>query len=416
MLARFCTYAVLRNLRFFDPFFLLFLLHDVGVDFITAGTLLAFEKVLGGALEVPLGVLTDRYGRRRSLIGSFTLAAVAFVIFGVAAHGIWTLPLLYLGQTVYAVAEAARSGSHKAIILDWLTREGRPKEKAQILGVTRFFSKSSAGIAALAAGLIVWRSGSFTWLFYLAIVPTLLAAGLLWTYPRTLEGSLRQSRKAGVRLPGTWAGLKQAARRPGVLGMIAVSVLFESQIKLALVYLQPFLAERLAEVDLTVTAGIGALAYGGWFFLQGLAAGSASLFAPRLERRFGGSEAAIRRIHRWGAAALVSLALLGVFTDGMLGLAGLPLFAALAALQNARRPLFVSALDDHMDRHYRATTLSLESQLRGWAYAVSALVAGALADASNIGWALGWMGIALAVAVVLGGAQTTSLDAPVPGK
>ncbi len=404
MIARFCTYAVLRNLRFFEPFFLLFLLHDVGVDFVAAGALLAYEKLLGGALEVPLGVVTDRLGRRRSLIASFSLAAAAFALFAWAAHTpAWTLPLLYVGQTLYAVAEAGRSGSHKAIMLDWLTQQGRRDEKTKVIGLTRFFSKSSGGAAALVAGVIVWGTGHFTALFWAAMVPTLGAALLLWTYPRSLEGSLRRTRPAEGPRPSAWAGLRQAARRPGLLGLIGASVLFESQIKLALVYLQPFLADRLAEVNLTVTAGVGAIAYGAWFFLQGLAAGSASLLAPRLEARAGGAGDAITRIHCWAAAALVGLAALGGLAEGALGLVGLPIFAALAALQNARRPLFVTALDDRMDGDYRATTLSAESQLRGWAYAGSALVAGALADAGGVAWALAWMGLALLAAVLLGG-------------
>ncbi|MCA9547630.1 MAG: MFS transporter, partial [Myxococcales bacterium] len=278
MIARFCAYAVLRNLRFFEPFFLLFLLHDVGVDFVAAGALLAYEKLLGGALEVPLGVVTDRLGRRRALIASFSLAAAAFAVFAWAAHTrAWTLPLLYLGQTLYAVAEAARSGSHKAIILDWLTQQGRRGEKTRVIGTTRFFSKASGGAAALIAGSIVWGTGHFTALFWAAMVPTLGAAALLWTYPRSVEGSLSQRPPESPEGPGLWAGLAQAAKRPGLLGLVAASVLFESESKLALVYLQPYLAARLAAVELPVAAGVGAVIYGAWFFIQGLLAGSASL-------------------------------------------------------------------------------------------------------------------------------------------
>jgi hypothetical protein len=397
MILRFCLYGVLRNLRFFEPFFLLFVLQDVGLDFTTAGTLLAYEKILGGALEVPLGVLTDRLGRRRTLIASFSLAALAFAVFGWAAGGPEPLLLLYVGQTLYAVAEALRSGSHKAIMLDWLTHTGRRDARARVIGLARFFSKTSSGLAALVAGVVVWQTGQFAALFWLAIPPTLGAAALLYSYPRMLEGAL-QRREPGAPT-GLWAGLRAAATQPGVLGLIGVSVAFESQIKLAIIYLQPYLASHLEAAHLTVAGGIGAVLYGAWFATQGVVAGAASLLSARFGAR--GERRALNSIHRGAALALLALGLLGGASHGALGLLSLPLFAALAAAQNLRRPLFVTALDDQMHADYRATTLSAESQLRGWAYAASALVAGALADASSVPWALGWMGAVLGATLLV---------------
>lgn len=397
MIARFCTYAVLRNLRVFDPFLVLFLLHDVGLDYVAVGALLAWQKLLSGLLEVPLGVATDRWGRRRALIISFSLAALAFVGFALApSRGALTVPLLYAAQSIYAVAEAARSGSHKAIILDWLTRQGRRAEKTAVIGRTRFFSKTSGGAAALIGGLIVWQTGRFAPLFWAALLPTLAAVGLMLSYPRALDAPDPAAQAA--ERPGLWRGLAAAARRPGLLGMLLISVAFESQIKLALVYLQPFLADALGAVSLDVAAGIGAVIYGAWFFVQGLAAGLASLLSARLA---GDDPArALRRIHQAAALALALIGLLGWLAGG-LALVVLPVFLALAALQNARRPIFVAALDDVMDPRFRTTALSVETQARSWSYALGALLAGALADWQGPGLALLGMGIILGGAVAL---------------
>ena len=408
MIVRFCAYAVLRNLRFFEPFLVLFLLHDAGLSYLGVGALLAYEKVLSGALEVPLGVATDRWGRRRALVLSFTLAAAAFAVFGLAAGSAHTLPLLYLGQTLYGVAEALRSGTHKAIILDWLDGEGRADEGTAVIGTTRFFSKTAGGASALLAGGLVFATGGFTPLFWAAIVPTLACAAMISTYPARLEGDLGGA--AGPR-PALWAGLKDAARRPGVGGLVLASVLFESQVKLALAFLQPYLAGGLDAIELDVVGGVGALAYGAWFFVQGLAAGFASLGAPRLERAAGGPRPALRWAHGFAAVGLLLAGALATWAPDW-RVVGLLAFVALAALQNARRPILVAALGAVMDKRYRATTLSVEAQARSWTYALTAVSLGALADHAGLGAAFLGMGAVVACARFFDGPQPATPSMP----
>lgn len=398
MIRRFCAYAVLRNLRFFDPFLLLFLLHDVGLSYLEIGALIGWEKLLSGALEVPLGMATDRWGRRRALIASFGLASVAFVLFALAPGRPMTLPLLYVAQSIFAVAEAARSGSHKAIMLDWLTREGRRDEKTAVIGKTRFFSKTAGGLAALIGGAVVWATGSFTPLFWCALVPTLGVVALIWGYPRALDASNATPAVEGAPVVGFWSGLSAAARRPEWLALLLVSVAFESQIKLAILYLQPFLADALGTISVDVVAGAGAVVYGAWFMVQGLAAGVASLFSARLAG--GDPRRALRRLHWAGAGVLLLIGGAGLVA-GQWAFLLLPAFLMLAALQNARRPIFVATLDDAIDPRFRATALSVETQARSWGYAISAVAAGALADHGGPGLALLGMGATLAVVVVV---------------
>ena len=124
MIKRFCLYAILRNLRFFDAFFVLFLLFELNLSYTLIGAVLAYEKVIMGFLEIPLAVVSDRLGRKRALVLSFTAASIAFAIFGCTSDSAYALPLLFLGQTIYGVAESLRTGAHKAIALDWLSTEG----------------------------------------------------------------------------------------------------------------------------------------------------------------------------------------------------------------------------------------------------------------------------------------------------
>ena len=101
----FYLYAISRNLRFFEAFFVLFLLLDLELSYTLVGVVLAYEKLLLGICEVPLAVIADRLGRRRALMTSFALASVAFAIFGLAAVSSSATALVFVGQTVYGVGE-----------------------------------------------------------------------------------------------------------------------------------------------------------------------------------------------------------------------------------------------------------------------------------------------------------------------
>ncbi len=375
---RFETYAALRNLRFGDAFLLLFYLHDLDLGLAEAGALLALEKWVLMALEVPLAVVADRVGRRRTLMLAFFVTAVALAGLAWAAGAAHPLPLATAAVTVMGVGEALRTGTHKALMLDWLGRVGASAQKTSVVARQRMWSKTAAGVAALGGGLMVWSTGRFAPLFWASVLPALLVVPLIATYPAMLDAVPRAAIASGAPRPRPWALLT----RPGVLAMLVPSVLFESQVKLALAWLQPFFEQAAGRVDLVVVGGVGAVALGAYGFATGVLAGGASILGLGAAARWGAA-VALRRAH--GAAA-VALAVTALGLACGLEPVGLAALAILAALQNARRPLFVAALDEVMDGAWRATTLSIESQLRGALYGLSAVALGALADATGVLW------------------------------
>lgn len=396
MIRRFCAYAALRNLRLFDPFMVLFLLHDLRLDFTLVGLVIAYEKALVSALEVPLAVVADRRGRRRTLTLSFVLAAVAMI--GLALAGRTGSPLTaVLGAlSLYAVAEALRTGTHKAIMLDWLTRRGERDRKVEVIGTTRFFSKTSAGAAAMIGGLVVWLGGAYAPLFAASAVPTALCAALVWSYPRELDETTEAPPAKSDA--GRWQRLMAGIRRPGLLWLVIPSVLFESQLKLAGSFVQPALAKGVDALDLTVVGGVGAVVYGAWHLTAGLLAGGASLGASTLVQRAGGVGRALFAAH------LAAAAVLGVTAAGLIGgllAPGLVLMLGLGAVQNARRPIWVAAVDDVMDPRWRATTLSAESLARAVVHALTAIVVGVVADHAGLGAAFAVMAALVGLAAAL---------------
>ena len=67
---KFSIYGFLKNLKFFDPFIILFF-REMGLSFLEIGTLFSIREITINVFEIPTGVIADTYGRRISMIFSF---------------------------------------------------------------------------------------------------------------------------------------------------------------------------------------------------------------------------------------------------------------------------------------------------------------------------------------------------------
>ncbi|TDI12215.1 MAG: MFS transporter [Acidobacteria bacterium] len=385
MLTRFCLYSVLKNLRFADPFLVLFLL-DINFSYTGIGLLLGFERLLSGLLEVPTGILADRWGRRSSLAACFLFYTVSFLVFAHTAglSGAQQTVWLYAAATLFSLGEALRTGSHKAIILDWLDARGESGRTTRVIGIARTFSKASSGMAALVGGLVLYFTGGYRALFQLSAVAAVAGFVLMLTYPRELEGEQwrEPTRATGSPRPSLLRRLAVLAAAPGILPLFFHSVVFESQTHLLLkYYLQPFLREGLEARGILIM-GAGALWVGANEAVRDGLGGLGAWLSPTIERSSGGGIPALRRSYRLCLVLSLSLGL--CYYQGWL-LGGLAVLALLTMLQNARRPLFISAFNRVMDRPQRATTLSIESQSRSLATAALLPLMGVLADHLSLG-------------------------------
>ena len=86
------------------------------------------KKFLWVALRFPLALAADRFGRRTGLSLSFGLVSLACLIFWSANRTDSPLFFVYLGISIYGIAEALRTGSHKAMVLHWLELKKRERE------------------------------------------------------------------------------------------------------------------------------------------------------------------------------------------------------------------------------------------------------------------------------------------------
>ena len=183
---KFCTYGFLKNLRFFEPFLILFFLEK-DLSYLQIGVLYTLREVTRNILEVPAGVAADVLGRRRTMISSFSFYILSFLIYSLSR----SMLLLAAATVVFGLGEAFRTGTHKAMIFDYLERYGWADQKVHYYGNTRSWSQAGSALSALLAAALVFHSGRYLYIFLYSTIPYVLGLGLMLTYPAWLDGQAR---------------------------------------------------------------------------------------------------------------------------------------------------------------------------------------------------------------------------------
>ena len=404
MYYKFRLYGFLKNLRFFDPFLILFF-REAGLSFLQIGTLFSIREIATNLLEVPTGVIADSFGRRKAMLASFSAYILSFAVFYLfPGFGPYALAMVQ-----FAFGETFRSGTHKAMILEYLRLKGLEHLKVDYYGHTRAGSQLGSAFASLIAAGLVLYSGSYRVVFLGSIVPYLLGLVLFLTYPKELDGELIPvsggwRKKLGKRLRLTGKGFISMFKNPATLRGLLQSAAFDGIFKGTKDYLQPILkAQALAlPVFLSLSGDQRtALVVGVLYFLLHLGTSISAQSAGRMER-LGGLTRGVNLTYG-GGLGLLLLAGLGAWLK-VYGLA-IAAFVGLYLLQNLRRPLMVGYLSEVIDHRLMASGLSVESQLKTVVLAVLAPVVGLLADRLGVGPALmavAGLGLALAPALRVG--------------
>lgn len=376
MLTRFCLYGFLKNQQYFEPFLWLALLGK-GLSFTQLGLLVGFREICINLLEVPSGAVADVLGRRRSMVASMLAYMGSFVVFALA-DAFW---LLFVAMAAFAAGAAFRTGTHKAIIFDWLTHEGRSDEKTRTYGLTRSYSKLGSALSAVVAGALVFAVRDYDVIFWACLVPYALNVINLATYPAYLDGPRPERRGVGQIFRTLLAAIVAAWRRRPLRRLLIESMGFEGLFKAAKDFIQPILKAAVIAAPIATALSADrrtAIAVAVVATAVHLLSSFASRHAGAFVERVGGERRAGRLL--W-AVDFGSFAILG---GGIaLGQSALMVlaFMLLAIAQNFWRPILVGRCATHSDADQMATVLSIESQAKSLFVAVLAPVLGWSVDA-----------------------------------
>ena len=409
MLLRFCIYGFLKNLRFFEWFFILFL-RQKGLSFTEIGMLIGYRELCVSLLEIPSGGVADLYGRRRSMILSFLAYIGSFVLFALCRERDWLM--LAPAMTMFAVGEAFRTGTHKAMIFDYLSREGRVSEKTRFYGTTRSWAKAGTAVCVvIAAGLVFVsaRSGpaDYAILFWASLVP--YCAGLLnflW-YPNYLDATPADPLSPRCVVRHMLQSFRDCWQQIRLRSLIAENMAYQGLFESTKDYVQPLVKQWAVLLPLALglsadrrTAILMVLVAVPIAVVEAIGSKQADRFA----RACSGEERAA-----WAGwlATLVLYALLApslywardyTLASGV----AVASFAMLYLVANLWRPVQLSRYDAFAGGEKGATILSIEAQAKSLTIVVLAPVTGCLVDHYGLA-ALACVGVAVAALRLLTG-------------
>lgn len=147
---------------------------SIGINAVGVGTVTALLLALNLVLDIPSGILADKWSRKGMLFVSAVSLAIGSVILGLS-NG---LPMYAVGYLFYSVYVVSTSGTYQAIMYDSLHVEGRSKQYSKINGRAYALFLAGAGVANVASGFISnWFSFSTT--FYITVISCALNALLI---------------------------------------------------------------------------------------------------------------------------------------------------------------------------------------------------------------------------------------------
>jgi MFS family permease len=403
MLFRFSLYGFLKNQQYYEPFIILALLEK-GLSFFSIGLLIGFRELCVVFLEIPSGAIADLYGRRRSMILSFFSYIASFVIFAFGAR----LGVLFVAMFFFAIGEVFRTGTHKAMIFDWLQRQGRLDQRTKVYGFTRSWAKIGSALSALLAACFVFWSGKYSTVFLFCVFPYAINIVNLIGYPKYLDGEAKKNVSISAAARILAEAIRLSFVRKRLRHLFYESMLWEGVYKVTKDYLQPVLKRFALILPALVALPVffaqldetkrSAVVIGVVFAVNFLVMGIFSRNAHRIKDWFGTEDNLVMMLWR------ANLMIYGLMTVCLV--VGRPLLAAICfigagALQNVFRPAQISRFDACSSLDMRATILSVESQAKSGAAAIISPIVGYAVDrlsvletaADSLFWPASLMGV-----------------------
>ena len=392
MFFRFSAYGFLKNLRFFEPFILL-IFRSYGLTFFQIGILYSIRDIATNLLEIPTGIAADAFGRRRAMVSAFVSYLLSFIMLYFLADYIY----LILAIILFAFGEAFRSGTHKALILEYLNIHQISDLKVYYYGLTRSASQLGSALNALIAAALVFYTGSYRIMFLAAVIPYLLDLINVASYPKELDGDIPgvKREEIWIRLRGTLEGFIKIFRDGKVLRALLNSAGFGAFFKSTKDYLQPILAAMALSLVIFENyqgAQREALIIGSIYFGIYLLTSLASRQSYNFSSRFSSLSRAVNITY---LAGVILLIISGVSSSLQVNVLAVICFILLFILNNIRRPINVGLISDQISSNIMASGLSAEAMMTTILSAIIAPLLGYLADILSVGGGISIIGVVM---------------------
>lgn len=390
---KFGLYGFLKNLRFYESFLILFFLEK-GIDYLKIGFLYSIREITIILLEIPSGLIADVLGRKKTLMTSLLFYMISFGIFYFSND----YGLMILAMIIFAIADAFRTGVHKAMIFQYLKSRGRSDQKADYYGHTRSWSQTGSAISSLIAAVMVFYYGSYKIIFAASVIPYVLDFILISSYPDFLNGEIKHIgkfslwKKSKLIFRAFYRSFKKLEFLRSLTSLSLHTGYYRAikdyiqPIMMSLALTLPFLSELQKKQKTALVVGIL------YFFIYLLTA-----YTSRHSGRF---KALYRNYSKPMNLTLIAGLTAGIisgifYSISLFGIA-IIIFMMILMIENLRKPVGVAYVAELSHDEAMATVLSVQSQSQSLFAALIAPLVGLTAQYAGVG-----AGIAITTAFLL---------------
>ncbi|HZC15284.1 MAG TPA: MFS transporter [Caulobacteraceae bacterium] len=208
--------ARLYAFKFSDSFILIFPLYaamfvDAGLSPVQISIVLIAWSVTAFVLQIPSGIIADRWSRRLLLVLAQIAWGAGFVVWLIWPH-FWGF---LIGLVLWGIKSAFTSGTFEALLYDELKAQGRADDYTRVYGRTRAVQAFATVLAALGAALLARYGYRLELLASLASIALAIAAAASLPPADRAKAAGEQDYLAHLR-----AGLALSLREPVVLRIL----------------------------------------------------------------------------------------------------------------------------------------------------------------------------------------------------
>ncbi len=361
----FYAYRLLIGLQFLLPIWVLYLTDKRGFS-LEEVTMLDVPFWLALVfLEVPTGVVADRFGRKTSLLCGTLTNTIGIVVFGYASNFL----VIVAAYLVWAAAFTFYSGADAAFLFETLKALGREHEYGRIFGRSLAYAAATGIVATLAGPLMASATDIVVPIYATAVATaaTFVLVLLVMKEPPRFESE--EDRLGYVDSVRT--AFHTVWRSPELRTFVPLVACSMAALSSIFIFSQPFLARHDIE-----TGNVG------WFLVFSQVAGVvASLLAHRISGRLGWR----RSFTLLPLSTIVVLVCLAAFD----ALWAFPLIPAGWFIVSVQQPLSSDYVNHRVESAHRATVLSFQSLAVSLVLAPLELTLGIVADRQGLPFAFG---------------------------
>ncbi len=376
LIKKFSLYGLLKNLKFFEPYLLIFLSNN-NISLLQIGILFSIREIIINIFEIPSGIIADYFGKKKELYACFLFYILSFILFFLSK----SFTGAAIAMVFFGLGEAFRSGSHKAMMYTYLEQKGWQQHKTYVYGKTRSSSLIGSAISSLLGIIIILNVPNSGYIFLASTIPYIIDFFLILSYPKSLDKGEVSEHTTLKELIGV---VKNSLfQNRNLQNILVANGIFEAVLSSMKDYVQPILSAIIIGSGIIVFTNISAednlsILLGIIYTILNIFSSFASKYSFMAKSLLGGSKS----LNVLYVLFLLTLMLLGFTTQFTIFVC--ILFLLINIWQNIRKPIFIDVIDDNMDKSQRATILSVSSQIKSLFIIFLAPLGGYLADSYGI--------------------------------